>query len=91
MSWMFTDPQIHHPQKLLLNLQIEQVNLEILKPQDSTSYYSICRGCENFQVVATLLQSYKVVTRLWHFVQGIHDHVELLQPCMMAVKWLFKW
>ena len=34
---MFTDPQIHHPQKLLLNLQIEQVNSEILKPQDSTS------------------------------------------------------
>ena len=34
---MFTDPQMHHPQKLLLNLQIEQVTLEILKPQDSTS------------------------------------------------------
>ena len=34
---MFKDPQIHHPQKLLFNLQIEQVALEILKPQDSTS------------------------------------------------------
>ena len=34
---MFTDPQIHHPQKLLLNIQIEQVTLEIHKPQDSTS------------------------------------------------------
>ena len=45
---MYTDPQIHHPQKLLLNLQIEQVTLEILKPQDSTSQYSVCKGCENF-------------------------------------------
>ena len=35
---MFTDPQIHHPQKLLLNLQIEHFTLEILESQDSTSY-----------------------------------------------------
>ena len=44
MPWMFTEPQIHHPQKLLLNLKTEQVTLEILKAQDSTSYYSVCRG-----------------------------------------------
>ena len=45
---MFTDPQIHHPRKLLLNVQIEHVTLEILESQNSTSYYSVCRGCENF-------------------------------------------
>ena len=87
---MFTGPQIHHPQKLLLNLQIEQITLEILEPQDSTSYYSVCGGYENFLVVVTLIQSYKVVTRLWHFVQGIHNLVELLQPCMTIIKWLSK-
>ena len=45
---MFTEPQMHRPQKLLLNCQIEQVTLEILEPQDSTSYYNVCGRYENF-------------------------------------------
>ena len=45
---MFTEPQLHHPQKLLLNLQIKQFTLEILEQQDSTSYYSVCGGYESF-------------------------------------------
>ena len=32
-----------------------------------------------------------VATRLWHFVQGVHNLVELWQPCMMVVKWFSKY
>ena len=31
-----------------------------------------------------------VVTRSWHFVQGVYNLAGLSQPCMMVVKWLFK-